>query len=163
MKRDELLAALKESRAKMEAALAGLAEAQMVDPGVLGDWSVKDILSHLTAWEAELVTALAKSRQGKTPKLSGWTQSEIDALNAKWYKENKGRPLDRVLADFRGVRQQTIRQVEALNDRELAEPKPWLKNRPLFEYIRGDSFEHEAEHTAHILEWRRTKLGHGDQ
>ncbi|MBI4772319.1 MAG: ClbS/DfsB family four-helix bundle protein [Chloroflexi bacterium] len=159
MKRDEILAALQDSRAQMEATLAGLTAAQMIDPGVVGDWSVKDLLSHLTAWEAELVTALAKAKRGQTPKLSGWTDSEVDALNAKWYKENKNRPLERVLAHFRGVRQQTLRQVEALGEEELAEPKPWLKNRRLFEYIKGDTFEHEAEHAAHIREWRRHKLG----
>ena len=159
MTRDEVVAALKDSRAQMEAALAGLSAAQMVDPGVVGDWSVKDLLSHLTVWEAEMVTALARSRQGKTPALSGWTEAEVDALNAKWYKENKNRPLDPVLADFHGVRKQTLRQVEALSDKELAAPAAWLKNRALFEFIKGDSFEHEAEHMAQIKEWRRRKLG----
>ena len=55
MTRDEILEALHASRAQVEAALTGLTDAQLIEPGALGEWSVKDILSHLTAWEAEAV------------------------------------------------------------------------------------------------------------
>jgi hypothetical protein len=159
MTKAELLAALQDARAKMEAAMEGLTEAQMVDPGVVGDWSVKDVLSHITAWEAELVTALAKAKRGLSPQLQSWSQSDIDALNAKWHKEHKNRALDQVLEDFRGVRQQTLRHLEALTDEELAETKPWLRGTRLFEFIQGDTFEHDLEHAEHIRAWRRDKLG----
>jgi len=159
MQRDEVVKALKESRTQMEAALAGLTETQMTDPGVVGDWSVKDVLSHLIAWEAELVTLLAKARQGKPPQPPARSQKDIDELNAKWYKENKNRPLDRVLADFHGVRKQTLRQVEALSDEEINAPRPWLRGEALLEWIEGDGFGHEAEHAAQIVEWRKMKLG----
>ncbi len=158
MTRDEVLRALRESRAQMEAALEGLTEAQLADPGVVGDWSAKDLLAHLTTWEAELVTLLAKARRGQKPKWPA-SQAEIDALNEKWYKENKNRPLDRVLADWRGVRKQTVRQVEAMSDRELVQRWPWLRNRTPLDLIEGNSFGHEAEHLEHIREWRERKVG----
>jgi len=159
MKRDDILTVLRESRAAVEAALAGLSDAQLTEPGALGAWSVKDILSHLTAWEAEAVTVLAKVRRGRKPGRIPWADAEVDALNAKWYKENRSRPLDRVLADFRGVRAQMLRQVEAMSDQEIAEPRPWFENRALLEMIKSETFEHEAEHLAHLLEWRRRVSG----
>lgn len=158
MLRDELLNALRDSRAQMEAALSGLADAHLTEPGALGDWSVKDILSHLTAWEAEAVTALARVKRGLKPGKIPSAPAEVDALNAKWYKENKRRPLDRVLADFRGVRAQMLRQVEGLSDKELAEPRPWMGNESLADMIRSETFEHEAEHLPQLLEWKR-RLG----
>ncbi len=158
MTKDELLAAIQKSRAELEAALAGLTDAQMVDPGVMGDWSVKDMLSHLTAWEAETVTLLAKTKLGKQP-AAGHADKEIDELNAKWYKENKNRPLERVLADHAGVRKQMLRQLENYNDAELNEPRPWLKNRAVIEWVKADTFEHEAEHLVSLREWRQHKMG----
>ena len=160
MTRDEVLRALQDSRAQLEAALEGLTEAQLADPGVVGDWSAKDLLAHLTTWEAELVTLLAalRARRGQKPKWPA-SQAEIDALNAKWHKENKNRPLDRVLADWRGVRKQTVRQVEAMSDQELAQRWPWLRNRTPLDLIAGNSFGHEAEHMEQIREWRERKLG----
>jgi uncharacterized protein (TIGR03083 family) len=158
MTRDEILKALRASRAQVEAALTGLTDAQLIEPGVLGEWSVKDILSHLTAWEAEAVTVLAKVQRGRKPGKIPGEPAEVDALNAKWYKENRTRPLDRVLADFRGARAQMLRQVESFTDQDLTEPKPWFGKRALVELIESETFEHEAEHLPHLLEWRR-KLG----
>ena len=155
MNRDEILTALKDSRAKMEAALAGLTETQLVEPGALGEWSVKDLLSHLTAWEAEVVTRLAKLKAGKKIQSIVPADSDIDSLNAKWYKENKGRDLDRVLADFRGVREQMIRQVESMTDKQLTQPLPWAQANSITDLIAWNSYDHEPEHAAQIQEWRK--------
>lgn len=149
----DLLRALADTRAQTEAALAGLTEDQLVDPGVIGDWSVKDILAHLTAWEAELVTLLVKVKRGQKPT---WpAPAEFDDLNTKWHKETKNRPLDRVLADWRGVRKQTVRQVEGLTEADLNQKWGWLRNRVAHDLIAANSYSHEAEHLAQIQAWQQ--------
>ena len=155
MKKHELLTALKTEREKLLATIEGLPDQVLINEGVLGEWTIKDLLAHLTVWEAELVTLIAFTRQGKRPKIS-ITGRDVDELNAKWYAENKSRPLDRVLADFHGVRKQTIRQVETLNEADLTDSQkyPWLNNIPLWKWIAEDSFAHDAEHAVHIREWR---------
>jgi uncharacterized protein (TIGR03083 family) len=157
MNRDEILKTLRDSRARMEAALEGVTDAQMVEPGALDEWSLKDVLFHLTAWEAEAVTVLAKVKRGVHPGKVAWTDSEVDAQNAKWYKENKNRPLEKILADFHAVRKQMIRQVESLSAEELSAPRPWINNRTLARLIQVYTFEHETEHCEQILEWRQKK------
>lgn len=156
MNKSEVIAALAEGREKFLQAIEGLPEGAMLEPGVVEEWSVKDVLAHLAAWEAELVTLLAQARQGQKPRYAGITPAQIDELNAKWYEENKSRPLERELADFHGVRKQTGRQVEALADKDLTDPKryAWLRDAPLYEWIGTYSFEHEAEHAAQIQQWR---------
>lgn len=154
MNRTDLLKALADSHAEVAAALAGLTEAQLTEPGVVEDWTLKDILAHLTAWEVELVTALGKLARGQTPKPVGETDAETDALNAKWHKEYHARPLDRVLADFQAVRPQTIRQVERLTEAELTAPRKWLKGGTLEALILSETIEHDAEHLPHIRDWR---------
>ena len=159
MMRDELLNALRDSRAQVEAALSGLADARLTEPGALGEWSVKDILSHLTACEAETVTVLAKVKRGLRPGKLPSGPAEVDAQNAKWYKETRRRPLDRVLSDFRGVRAQMVKQVESFSDADLAAQRAWLDNGTLGDLIKSETVEHEAEHLPHLLEWRRKVEG----
>ncbi len=156
MNKQEILTALEADRAALLAAFDGLSDSAMQEPGVVDDWSVKDILTHLTACEAELVTWLAQAKQGKKPSNTNLTPAQVDEQNAKWHKEFTNRPLDRVLADFRAVRGQTVKQVESLGEDELNDPKryEWLRNSPLWELIEGEAFGHEAEHTAQITAWR---------
>jgi hypothetical protein len=37
---------------------AGLSTAELMEPGVTGDWSVRDILAHVTTWEEEALKYL---------------------------------------------------------------------------------------------------------
>lgn len=157
MNHSDLLQALAASRPEVDAALAGLTDEQLIESGVLGDWTVKDVLAHLTAWEVELVTALGKLARGQTPKPVGETDAETDALNAKWHTDYPARPLDRVLADYRSVRPQTIRQVERLTDADLTAPRQWLKGGALHDMILSETIEHDAEHLPHIRAWRTAK------
>jgi hypothetical protein len=159
MTQSELIAALEDSRKDLLAAVDGLPQAALEQPGVVDDWSVKDLLSHLTAWEAELVKMLAQARLGRRPAFLDL--GNTDTLNQKWHQENKDRALDRVLADFHGARRQTLRQVERFSDRELGDPRlyRWLDGKPLSEWIAAETYEHEAEHAQHIRRWRE-KSGH---
>jgi hypothetical protein len=155
MKKSDLLAALKAEREQLLKILEGLPDEAYLEPGVVGDdWTLKDLLSHLTAWESELVTLVAFTRRGQRPKIEMGNR-DVETLNAKWHAAFKDRPLDRVLADFHGVRQQTLRQVESLTDEQLAESKkyPWLKEAPLWKWIAEDSFEHDREHAEDVRKW----------
>jgi hypothetical protein len=96
------------------------------------------------------------------PSSAHFSNIEVDEINERWYQDSRSRSLEIALEDFHGVRNQTIRRVEDFNDKELTDPKtyPWLKETPLWQWIAGDSFEHEAEHAAQIRDWRtREKTG----
>jgi len=58
MTKQQLLDRLENAWADLQASFAGLSEAQMTQPGVTGDWSVKDILAHVTTWEEEALRML---------------------------------------------------------------------------------------------------------
>ncbi|MBM4424741.1 MAG: ClbS/DfsB family four-helix bundle protein [Chloroflexi bacterium] len=160
MDKSELLSSLEASRKNLLAALDGLSDDELTRPGAAGDWSVKDLLSHLTAWEAEMVAMLAREvRQGKKPKHADITGAKIQELNSQWHAEYKDRPLQRVRADFSDVRKQILRQVSALSDNDFADPNryPWLKGRSFADWIRTYTSEHEAEHAEQIAHWREKR------
>jgi hypothetical protein len=160
MNKNDILIQLEESREKFLDNLDGLPIDQWNIPGVEGEWSIKDILSHLSRWEAELVKLLWQARQGQRPNTMQFTQTNVDETNNIWFLESRTRSLEHVLDDFHTVRNQTILRVEGFSDKELTDPKryPWLASRPLWEWIASDSFEHEVEHASQITEWRK-KLG----
>ncbi len=162
MTRPELLQALTDSRAALEAAFAGLSDFQLQQPGASGEgdqpgsWTVRDVLAHCAAWEAEVVTGLAKLRRGSKPGKTDYSRAEMLAFNERVYRANKKRPLEHILADFRSVRQQTLRQLEAISDAELNAPRPWLGNESLTDWLMAWLVHHEAEHAAQIAEWRKS-------
>ena len=61
---------------------AGVPDARLVEPGVVDDWSVKDILAHVTTWEEEALEHLPLIIAGGTPPRYA-AQGGIDAFNAR--------------------------------------------------------------------------------
>jgi hypothetical protein len=153
--RRDLIQAMEESRAGLLEAIEGLSDEALLEAGVAGDWSVRDVLQHLSLWEAELVMLLAGYRRGRRPSSERFRKS-IDELNAAWHESTLQRPLEHVIADFHAVRRQILRQLEAIPDEEFSRPPrfAWLNGRPLEEWVGEDTYRHEAEHTAEIRRWR---------
>lgn len=159
MEKSEFIAKLKHEREQTEAVLSELSEDEMVEVELWPDWTIKDVLAHMAAWEAELVLALAKTRQGSVPRYHSISDAETDKLNLRWHKENKLRPLDRVLADFRGVRTQSIRQLDEMSAEDVSQPGrfKWLVEESIAEWALDYSIEHEIEHREEISNWLKTK------
>jgi hypothetical protein len=162
MQRTDLIAELTRVRAELNAILADLSEPHLLEPGAEGDWSVRDVLAHITAWEVDLLTNLGKVRRGAKPGNTAWNKASILRQNERWHQETKDRPLRQVLADFEGARRQTLRVLEGMTDAEVARPADWLQGRPLAEYVDGLTLAHEREHLEHLRRWQREQLGaHG--
>ena len=159
MSKSEILTELKNGRKQFLKALEGLSEQDMQEPSVVGEWSVKDTIVHLTMWEAELVKLLWQASQGIKPTTAHFSDESFDQINAKWYQSNLSRNLERVMEDFHGVRRQTIHRVESFTEDELTDPDRynWLKGLSLQEKVARSSFKHEAEHEEQIRKWRQER------
>jgi len=160
MTRQEVLDALRASRADLLEAIAGLSPEQLLQPGVIERWSVRDVLQHLSLWEAELVRLLAHVEQGRRPTGEALSRRPNFAdINARWHAETKDRPLEDVLQDFHGVRRQTMRRIDSLTDEDLSRVRPeaWLHGNPLWRWVADYTFEHEREHTEQVRAWRAAR------
>ena len=156
MEKEKLLSSLTTGRADFLKAIQDLSDQEMLTPGVVEQWSVKDILVHLTRWEAEIIKLLWQAKQGITPTTAHFSQTSVDDLNERWYKESQTRSLKTAMDDFLGVRKQILRRVEEISQSVLINPQQyaWLNGKPLWEWIAGDSFEYEAEHAEQIRAWQ---------
>ena len=148
MNQEELYDALDASRERLLIALDALPDEALLQPGVTGDWSIRDLLAHLTVWEAELVTALMRLQQGKKPDRLLHALADRDAYNAARFLENKDRDLDRIFDDLQGVRAQLEQWLESFSDRALNNPQRYksLAGQPLWELIARVIFQHEETH-----------------
>lgn len=150
----ELFKALEDSRAGVEAVLIGLDETQLLAVGTCGTWSIKDVLAHLAACEAEVVAGLSKIRRGQSPGKVLYTDAEVQAQNEQWQAENRDRSLDQILANFRGVRRNLIHQLESLTDQELNAPRLWFQERAIADWVQDEVVAHDWAHAAELAEWR---------
>lgn len=156
MPRSDVIADLRAARATLEKALQGLTEDDMLRPGAVGFWSIKDVLAHLTVWEAELVTSLSHLEQHKRRPPHIVEIEDIDEWNEDQYHLNASRPLDGVIEDFHGVHKHLIRALETLDDRTLDDNRlwSWMEGEPLSYLVAEIAIWHEEEHAQDILAWR---------
>jgi hypothetical protein len=119
----ELLTWLEEANQKWHALLDRIGPARLEQPGVNGDWSMKDIVAHLTGWNRWLVirlqAALAGEAQISPPQISPpWPahlQSE-DEINAWIYEAGRGRSLQEILDEMHQVHRQLVAVIESMPD-----------------------------------------------
>ncbi|MGB3713059.1 MAG: ClbS/DfsB family four-helix bundle protein [Candidatus Promineifilaceae bacterium] len=145
---DEINEQLESSRERLLLLLQVLPDELLSDPGIMEDWSVTDVLTHLIAWESELVTCLMNLDQGKKPARMLAAIADVDGYNARRFEENKGRSLDRVLDDLKSVRVQLEEWLSRFSDRDLndADRYKWSEGVVLWQIIEANSFGHEGEH-----------------
>lgn len=155
MKKQELIAEVRQARADMMEALEGLPADAMLRPGVIGMWSIKDILAHLSIWQSELITALDQlDNPTRVPHVA--EIEDIDEFNAEQYRVNVRRPLDVVIEDFEGVHKHLIKTIEELDEKILNDGRrfPWMEGEPLWYLIAENGYWHEQEHAEEIRAWR---------
>ncbi len=163
MDRAGLLTLMQQEQTALENLLTTLDAAQMTQPGVYGELSVKDVLAHIAAWQAMEVTWLRTSlrgepvvRYGPGYELGGPDDEAVtDRFNARIFAENRGKPLAAVLSDLRTAYGDLQAVVQALPEDDLHDPHhfDWWEGEPIWTSIAGNSYEHVREHRALIESW----------
>jgi hypothetical protein len=152
MSRRQVLARVDAAWTAFKESYAGLPGAQMTEPGVTGDWSVKDVLAHVTTWEAEALKYIPLLRAGGRPPRY-ITFGGLDAFNAKRSAEKRRRSLATVLRQLDDTHRRLRALIARLPDAELAR-ETRVRRR-----IRLETFGHYPEHAAAIRQWRKRRAG----
>lgn len=146
----ELLSEIEREWAVVERVYAGFSDEALIAPGVQGDWSFKDILVHLSAWEKYLLDRLGyvmSNQPPQYPSMSSW--DDVHRFNAQVYAANQGRPLNSVILEFRSLYHGVMTVLEALDDWVLGQhftydfPDDGLTVLML---IRANTVDHYREH-----------------
>jgi hypothetical protein len=156
-----LLESTYSDREKLVQKILALTPEEMIYPGSMGPWSVKDILQHLVDWEQRWISWYEAGKRGEevhTPEL-GYNWREMGKLNESYRLRQKDRPLDEVLADFNSSYQQILQVIEKIPEEEMLTSGlyPWTGKLPLIAWIAGNTCEHYhwAVQMIHPLSIRR--------
>jgi hypothetical protein len=153
--KQHILKQLEIERSVFEALIAQIHPAHLETILVQNNWTTKDILAHITAWEQELLRWLAMADRGDPPDIPapGTWANYIDQFNARNYQENRKRPLKEVREDFARVHLQLRNALESLpEDPHDPSWSVWYGGVPPWRLI-ATFYEHYQEHSIPIRNW----------
>lgn len=151
MDRQAILKKLDQAWTALRESFAGLPESRLTEPGVTGDWSVKDILAHVTTWEEEalkyLPLILAGGRPPRYVRYGG-----IDAFNARMTEEKRDLSLHEVLRQLDDTHRRLLDLVQRTDEAQLRSDTRFRHR------LRLDTYSHYPQHAEAIREWRKRLL-----
>ncbi len=149
----QIIKRLEMERRRLEQNLALVTRDEMLEPNVIGKWSIKDVLAHLADWEAHMLIWMAAARKGDpvSGPESGLTWKQLDLFNERIYQAHCDQSLDDVLAYFRTTHEQFMDMVKAMPDKEML-------TRGRYPFVgKGMIYNWLNAYAAHDL-WGKTKI-----
>jgi len=141
-----ILQSIQTERRRLESNLASLSNEEMTEPGVIGDWSVKDILAHLVDWEQRFLGWYQAGLHGEVPETPapGLTWNDLDKLNQMIFDKHKDQPINEVKADFQTSYQQILQTVREIPEEEIFPVGrfAWTEKSNLAAYILANTANH---------------------
>jgi hypothetical protein len=157
--KEELLERIEREHATFAGSFAHLSDTQMTEPGVENEWSIKDILAHISFWHRRLSYLIDCALRGE-PFARLRNEGEdgdaaIDRVNAENEAANKHRPLAKVRAEYAQAYKQALANLARLTDDDLGADSRLsvFLGGSLLQLIAGDTYEHYQEHLAPIQAW----------
>jgi uncharacterized protein (TIGR03083 family) len=148
MTREQLLTKLEKAWAALQESYAGLSDSQLSEPGVVGDWSVKDMLAHVTTWDEEALKYLPLIIEGGRPPRYSVMYGGIDAFNAQRTEQKRSLSLDEVLSQLDETHRRLVAYVQSVPE------EPFTRETPFRHRLRLDTYSHYPLHARMIREWR---------
>jgi len=118
MNKTELIEWLRGEQQQWRGLLMQFNEADMESPGVNGDWSLKDMVAHLTIWHQDHILCLEAAVKGAPAADPPWPLEfkNTDEINAWIFSQNRQRELEDVLDENEQVFEALIGIVEGFPD-----------------------------------------------
>src|ERR1044071_6064725 len=148
MDKRQLLNQLDKSWAAIKESYAGLSDALMTEPGVTGDWSVKDILAHITTWEEEALKYLPLIIKGDRPPRYSSMYGGINAFNAQMTQQKRGLSLSDVLKQLDETHSRLIAYIQGTPEEQFTRETRFRRR------LRLDTYGHCPKHARAIMQWR---------
>lgn len=159
--KDHILAALRGQFERWEELLASLSEEQTTAPRFDLNWSIKDVLAHLWAWQQISLARMEAGALNREPEFPKWIvesnedwEEDADQTNALTFEKYHDKPWSEIHEDWRNG---FMRLLDVGN--EISEPNllatglyPWLGGYSLA-LILIASYDHHQEHFDKLTAW----------
>jgi hypothetical protein len=149
---DQALAALERTRADLLDTIGGLDEDRQDRKGLVGEWSIKNVLAHLAAWEAWVVQALPERVATGTTSAAFRERAENeDRFNYEEVAEREELTPREQLMELERTREELLAYLRGLDDQTLGRHNPWdTWQGTIPEYLVSSLRDHEAEHVEEL-------------
>ena len=147
MKRTELLDRVRDAHGKLTGALESLSDEEATRIGLNPEWSVKDALAHIAAWEIEGARRITEIQAG-TYQPQKLNKEIINNFNREATESRRGRSMSEVRSEFDAAHAAMERVLNAL-------PEEVDEQSPAYKFAEGVTFRHHAQHAAQIEEWKK--------
>lgn len=148
----ELIDLVKNERNNWRALLEHIDQDKMQLPGVSGEWSLKDVIAHITWHENEMVEMI----KSHTLQGSDLWNLITDERNTIIHKENREKSLEQVLDESNQIYQQLIELLPTLSEEDLTNPENFAGMPPDWQpwtIIADNTYEHYQNHIADVERW----------
>jgi len=149
MKKKQVLNKIERAWSTFKESYAGLTAEQLIQSGVTEDWSVKDILAHVSVWEDETLKHLPHVLQGVRPPRYSVLYGGIDAFNAQMTEQKRRLSLSEVLRQLDETHLRLVQYVQSAPEEQFTSETPFRRR------LRLDTYGHYPIHSQAIQEWRR--------
>jgi hypothetical protein len=147
---NDLLAELVSEHDAFVAALEAVDLDLVTTPGVVEDWSVRDLVVHLAFWAEHATDALRVATEGRGDEFA-YDTAQTDAMNARLLEESRRTTPDAAAEREERAYATLVAAISAL-DPALLDVR--LGNGDtVAEVIGYDGPAHYREHTAHLRAW----------
>jgi hypothetical protein len=155
MDKSQLLERLDKAWQAFNASYAGLSDAELLEPGVTGAWSVRDIILHVTWWEEEALSHLPVILAGGKPARYSVRYGGIDAFNAQMTEQKQDLSLSEALRQRDDTHRRLIDFVQNAPEDQIARETRFRRR------LRLDTYSHYPLHAEAISKWRGQRSAGG--
>lgn len=146
--KEELLDNLEREYQALQDVLHGLS-AEQIRRRELGDWSVKEIVAHLTGWHRQMIPVLERIARGQHPFPDGFPYQDPQPWNDRFAAASAGRTPEAVLEEFEESHRDFAAAAAAIPDLRL---KP---GRTAHRIVHLNGPDHYRHHAGQIAAWAR--------
>jgi hypothetical protein len=118
-----------------------------LEPGVAGNWSVRDIIAHVTTWEEEALKHLPQILKGGKPPRYSVTYGGINTFNRLMTERKQALPLSELLRQQEETHSRLIDLIDGAPEDEF------VRETRFRHRLRLDTYSHYPKHTEAIRKW----------
>jgi hypothetical protein len=115
---------------------------------VLGEWSAKDIIAHVSSWEEVAALDLRRIGRGHVPFVAGFREADVDEWNAFLMRGRKLFLPAQVFHELEGCYDMLVEALETV-------PEAMFQQGGMVTNFLAISVHHYQDHGGHIREWRQ--------
>jgi len=155
MSKDELIKAAILSRAYLQRTLENLSPEQIVQPATIGNWSVKEVFSHIAGWDVWFYSTMQSIHEGEQPDLSA--VKDFGQTNAQFIAERANWSIEQVLAEMMKVFQKMLHFVDSIPEEQLSQRRMFNRQNWSLDSFLKIWDEHDHHHADKIQLWWKTQ------